>query len=500
MIHTLIPAPVNAEARYRGRFGAFVGTTLTSVTLALFAAGLLLAIPGFFHLRWLPLMLGWDALVAILVIADASLLPAPAALRVTRTFVDSPVLGRETRVELAVEHATSAALRLRIADDLHPALAQFPPSGTVTAYPRDPARIAFTVTPVRRGDFVLGGIWLRVRGRLGLTERRCVSRPEQRVRVYPTMERTAGDTQLYLLRIRQIELQRRRLRITGTGREFDHLREYRPGDEMRNISWSATARRAHVITREFTTERSQQVWIVLDAGRLSNTIFEMRRTSAAPRPASPAHSVSPSASSGVSFRDAAADETYLLSLNQLDQACSAGIALAQTVMQAGDKAGLMVYGRGMQHQLLPATGPGALRSLIDALSIARSEGSEADHLRAAARLGHLQRRRGLVLWITEMADSARRPEVADAAVELARRHLVLLVVLGHQEIRATAARSPRNAAQMFESAAAQEVLERRRQTLAGLRAKGVLVVETTPGALSTDAINQYLEVKARGLL
>jgi uncharacterized protein (DUF58 family) len=484
MIHSLIPAPVSAEASYRGRFGALFATTFTAATLALFAVGLLWAIPGFFHLHWLPLMLGWDLLVALLALADALMLPPPAALRVTRSFLDSPIVARETRVELAVEHATSGAPRIRIADDLHPALAQLPPSGLLAAFPRDPARFAFTVTPTRRGDFPLGGVWLRVRGRMGLAERRCIGCPEQRVRVYPTMERTAGDTQLYLLRIRQIELQRRRLRITGTGREFDHLREYRPGDEMRNISWSATARRAHVITREFTTERSQQVWIVLDAGRLSGTIFELRRAAGA----------------AASFRDAASDETYRLSLSQLDQACSAGIALAQAVMHAGDKAGLMVYGRGIQHQLLPATGPGALRMMIDALSTARNEGSEADHLRAAARLGQLQRRRGLVLWITEMADSARRPEVADAAVELARRHLVLLVVLGHEEIRSTAARSPRNAAQMFESAAAQEVLERRRQTLAGLRSKGVLVVETTPGALSTDAINEYLEVKARGLL
>jgi uncharacterized protein (DUF58 family) len=484
MIRTLIPAPVSAEARYKGRFGALFGTTLTATTLLLFAAGLLCAIPGFFHLRWLPLMLGWDALVAVLVVADVLMLPLPAALRVTRTFLDSPVLGRETRVELSVEHAASALLRIRVSDDLHPALAQLPPSGALAAFPRDPARIVFAVSPTRRGDIALGGIWLRVRGRIGLVERRCVARPEQKVRVYPAMERSAGDTQLYLLRIRQIELQRRRLRITGTGREFDHLREYRPGDELRNISWTATARRANVITREFTTERSQQVWIVLDAGRLSGTVFEMRRSGGA----------------ASTFRDAASDETYLLSLTQLDQACSAGIALAQTVMQAGDKAGLMVYGRGIQHQLLPATGPGALRMMIDALSTARNEGSEADHLRAAARLGQLQRRRGLVLWITEMADSARRPEVADAAVDLARRHLVLLVVLGHEEIRSTAARSPRNTEQMFESAAAQEVLERRRQTLAGLRSKGVLVVETTPGALSTDAINEYLEVKARGLL
>ncbi len=228
---------------------------------------------------------------------------------------------------------------------------------------------------------------------------------------------------------------------------------------------------------------------MVDAGRLSGTVFEMRHAIAAGRSSHPA-----------SFRDAASNESFLLSLTQLDQACSAGIALAQTVMQAGDKAGLLVYGRAIQQQLLPAAGAGALRVMIDSLSQARVEGSEADHLRAAARLGQLQRRRGLVLWITEMADSARRPDIADAAADLARRHVVLLLVLQHPEIHATAAREPQTAVQMFESAAAQEVIERRRLVLAGLRSKGVFVAETTPGALRTDAINEYLEVKARGLL
>ena len=488
MIQTLIPPLATADAQPAGRFGRYFGTTLTARALLLFLAGLLCAIPGFFGLHWHLLMLAWDGLVLLLVVSDILSLPPAHSLRVTRTFLDSPVLGRETRIELAVEHGVNRILQVRIADDLHPAIAQVPPSGALTVFPRDLACIVFTVTPNRRGDFSLGPVWLRWAGRLRLAERRARCRPEQKVRIYPAMERSADDTALYLLRIRQIELQRRRLRLTGAGREFDHLRDYRAGDEFRNISWPATARRAKVVTREFTTERSQQVWIVLDAGRLSGTVFELRR-------AAPAR-----LAAGPTFRDAASDESFLLSLTQLDQACGAGVALAQTVMQAGDKAGLLVYGRGVQQQLLPAAGPGALRTMIDSLSQARVEGSEADHLRAAARLGQLQRRRSLVLWITEMADSARRPEIADAAVDLARRHLVLLVVLSHAEIEATAAREPRTALQMFESAAAQEVTERRRQTLAGLRSKGVLVVETTPGALRTDAINQYLEVKARGLL
>lgn len=490
MIQTLIPPPASAPAGYKSRFGKIFSTTLTARSLLLLLAGLLCAIPGFFGLHWLILMLSWDAVVLILIAVDILSLPPAHSLRVTRTFRDSPVLGRETRVEVAIEHETGTVLRVHLADDLHPALALLPPSGVLSVFPRDPGRVQFIVTPNRRGDFALGPLWLRWTGRLRLAERRGLAQPAQKVRVYPTMERSADDTALYLLRIRQIELQRRRLRLTGTGREFDHLRDYRAGDELRNISWPATARRAKVVTREFTTERSQQVWIVLDAGRLSGTVFEMRR-------AAPAAALS---APSTAFRDAASDESFLLSLTQLDQACSAGIALAQTAMQAGDKAGLLVYGRAVQQQLLPSTGAGALRTMIDSLSQARVESSEADHLRAAARLGQLQRRRSLVLWITEMADSARRPEIADAAVDLARRHLVLLLVLNHPEIQATAGRAPRTSVQMFESAAAQEVIERRRQILAGLRAKGVLIAETTPGALRTDAINEYLEVKARGLL
>jgi uncharacterized protein (DUF58 family) len=483
MMQTLIPAPVSAEAQPASRLGKLFGVTLTARALGLLAAGLLCAIPGFFGLHWVVLMLAWDSLVLALVLADALMTPPARALRVTRSFLDSPVLGRETRIDVEVLHAANRLLRVHVADDLHPAIAQLPPSGWLTAFPRDPARLACTVTPSRRGDYALGGIWLRWRGVLGLAERRAVCRPAQRVRVYPPMERTADDQAMYLLRIRQIEMQRRRLRLTGTGREFDHLRDYRGGDELRNISWPATARRSRIVTREFTTERSQQVWIVLDAGRLSGTVCELRR-----------------ADSGKAFRDAASDQDFLLSLTQLDQACGAGIALAQTVMQTGDKAGLLVYGRGIQQQLLPASGAGQLRTMIDALSVVKSEGSEADHLRAAVRLGQLQRRRGLVLWITEMADSARRPEIADAAADLARRHLVLLVALNHPEIVAVAARPPRTPVQMYESAAAQELSERRRLTLGALRAKGVLVVETTPGALRSDAINEYLEVKARGML
>ena len=341
----------------------------------------------------------------------------------------------------------------------------------------------------------MGYVYLRYRGMFKLVERWAAAAPvtqsqsdapahPQRIRVYPAKEQAGENTEFYLMRARQIELQKRRLRLRGVGREFESLRDYQKGDELRNVSWTATARRGYLITRQFTVERSQQVWIVLDAGRLSRTAFDLKR-------------------SGTQFLHETETEqnaAHLLTVTQLDQAATAAVMLAQVVGTSGDKFALMTYGRNVQQALPPGAGPLHLRLMIDLLSQARSEAAEADHLHAVARLKNMQRRRGLIVWITEMADSAGRPEFVTAAAELVRQHLVVLVLLKHPELDALAERKPNTQEEMFRAAAAQEMLERRRETMAQLRRQGVLIVETTAAEVGVNAISKYLEVKAQGLL
>ena len=120
--------------------------------------------------------------------------------------------------------------------------------------------------------------------------------------------------------------------------------------------------------------------------------------------------------------------------SKLDYACSTAVALAQLALYGGDRVGLLAYGQAVQQRLLPGRGAAHLRQMIELLAQARAESSEADHLRATAMLNRLQPRRSLVLWVTDLAETAMRPEVIDGAMQLLRRHVLLFVAMAQPEV------------------------------------------------------------------
>ena len=150
-------------------------------------------------------------------------------------------MGERTEVEYEVVQQSNVIVTVSVTENLHPALIAIPRALTVVAYPRDAVRAGLQCYPGRHGDFRLGTIYLRYRGALGLVERWGVCDAEQDVRVFPASEQSGDKAAFYLMRARQIELQKRRLRLRGIGREFESLRDYQSGDELRNISWTATA-------------------------------------------------------------------------------------------------------------------------------------------------------------------------------------------------------------------------------------------------------------------
>jgi uncharacterized protein (DUF58 family) len=460
---SLHPGAVRASCERRRKFAV----ALTTRAVALLCGGFLLLIPGFFVPRLSYTMLLWDALVLLAVVLDGLRLPRPKLLVVERSWRNAPALDGDAEIELAVENHGRILLECTLTDDLPQALSERPVKARVGAFPRVKAAVRYRIQPRERGDCVTGAVYLRYRSPLGLAERWAKAELVQTVRVYPAL-RSSEEQQIFLARSRQIDLQLRMARQRGLGRDFESLREYRDGDDLRDVCWTASARRGALITRQYQTERSQPVWIVLDCGRLMRARVGHGRDGARP--------------------------------SKLDHACSTAVALAQLALYSGDRVGLLAYGQGIQQRLLPGRGAAHLRQMIELLAQARAETSEADHLRATAVLNRLQPRRSLVLWVTDLAETAMRPEVIDGAAHLLRRHLLLFVAMAQPEVAALAQERPASVETMFRAAAAQEMAGRRELLLARLHEQGALTLDLDPEKLTSSVLNQYLAVKERAML
>jgi uncharacterized protein (DUF58 family) len=490
---SLHPGPIRAvcERRRRWAFG------LTPRAIGLLTAGFLWLIPGFWDGRLAYAMLAWDTLVLLAALLDGQRLPHPEQLTAGRSWSNTPALDSETEIELTIENHGDAIIECRLVDDLPPALVAEPATHRLMAFPRVVASIRYRVEPQERGDCETGWLYVRYRSSLGLAERWARAPLTQTVRVYPAL-RTGEEQQIFLARSKQIDLQLRRAQQRGLGRDFESLREYREGDDLRDICWTATARRGSPITRQYQTERSQPVWIVLDCGRL------MRSRVAIGQPHSVSgHDFSRADTFGAKERALAPEGSSSgkpSPHSKLDYACTTAVALAQLALYSGDRVGLLAYGQGIQQRLLPSRGASHLRQLIESLAQVQAESAEADHLRATAMLNRLQPRRSLILWVTDLAETAMRPEVIDGAVQLLRRHVLLFVAMAQPEVESIAQARPRNVEQMFLAAAAQEMAGRREVLLARLHEQGALTLDLNPGALTSSVLNNYLMVKERAMV
>jgi uncharacterized protein (DUF58 family) len=279
--------------------------------------------------------------------------------------------------------------------------------------------------------------------------------------VYPNLEEVRQQS-IHLVRSRQIEMQQRQARTRGMGREFESLREYRQGDDFRNICWSASARRGKLVSKVYQAERGQTIWVVIDCGRLM--------------------------------------QTRIRGLAKLDYAVNTALCLSEVALYSGDRVGLLAYDRAPSHRILPQRGSAHLRNLMEELVDLRTGPLEADHLRAVSMLMNSQKRRSLVIWLTDLAETTMTPEVVDAALQLTPQHLVLFTVIGQPDLLEMAAREPTKAESMYQASAAQEIIHRRQILLARMRDRSALLVEVDTAAMSAAVVNSYLDIKQQNRL
>ena len=407
-------------------------------------------------------MLAFDATLLVAAFVDSRLSRVPEGLEIVREFGGRFHIGPETEVHVRANNNTPRRFKLKIKDEYPPELELLSPREVeLDLRPHESRTLAYTLKPARRGRFEFGRVAVRLRSRLGLVWRETRAGEAASVKVYPNIRR-AREAELKALGARSLVASQRRAAWRGEGRDFESLREYVAGDELRHVSWSATARRGKLTTRQYQIERDQTLLVALDAGRLMTARVEGE--------------------------------------SKFDSAIHAALALMSAARRAGDHAGLLVFGRRVKSYVPPSKGREQVEAVLEALHSIEPELIEPSYTRAFQFVASNCKRRAFVVLLTDLVDEEGSRELLTSLRILRPRHLPLVVTIADRDLRASVRDAPETLSGLFNQSVAEEIMLQREAALRLVEAQGGLALDVTTSALVPALLETYIRVKERGLI
>lgn len=414
----------------------------------------------------LPSLLGVvvvSGTLALLAVVDALAAVPVGSLRLDRE--QDPArpttlrLGTSLEVALRVANPGRRRANLVLRDAWEPSAGAVPARHRLVVPAGERRRVVTTLTPTRRGDRDAVRVTVRSLGPLGLAARQGGRAVPARVRVLPPFG-SRRHLPSRLARMRELD-GRRAIQVRGQGTEFDSLREYVAGDDVRSLDWRASARSTELVVRTWRPERDRHVLVVLDTGRSS-----AGRVGDAPR---------------------------------LDAALDTALLLAALASRGGDRVDLLALDREVRASVLGATAGDLLPALVTAMAPLEPRLVETDMRLLAASVLARAGRRSLVVLVTGLDEAAVTEGLDPVLGSLVRRHTVLLAAVADPEL-ATMAAGRGDAEAVYTAAAAETARAARRRTAERLGRRGVEVVDAGPEELPPAVADRYLALKAAGRL
>jgi uncharacterized protein (DUF58 family) len=399
-----------------------------------------------------------DGCIVAAILADITLAASVRRLRFSRSGDTRVMLGQRAETTLAIVNPGRRELRGVLRDSWQPS-AGATERVTLRIPARGRAEVTTTLEPTRRGDKAAGPVTLRSVGPLGLAARQASREVPWTVRVLPPfLSRKHLPEKLAMLR--QLDGQHRSL-IRGQGSEFDSLREYVIGDDVRSIDWRSSARRSDILVRTWRPERDRRVLVVLDTGRTS-----AGRVAGLPR---------------------------------LDAAMDAALLLAALAVRAGDRVDLLAVDRQVRARIVGANRAEVLPLITSALAVLEPELTETDSALLATTVLAVARRRCLLVLLTDLNPAALETGLLPVIPQLASRHQILVAATADPRLaELTAGRA--DPAAVYAAAAAERAVAERARAAGRLAGYGVEVIEAPPDRLAPALADAYLALKSAGRL
>jgi len=422
------------------------------------AAVAIAVVAGYVHSVRAPLF-ALDSFFALAAAADLVLVRT-RRFEIERQAASIFSVGRANPVSIQLRNRSNRTIRGTVTDD---PLESVVTSGLPAPFelaPHAACLVRYEVTPTRRGPRFLGGVTVRYDAPLGLVARQERTDLPADVSVYPDVH--AARSLEMLRRQGRQDARLGSLRVRGGDTEFERLRPYQRGDEIRHIDWRASARRDDLTARQFQAESNQNVVFALDVGR------GMRGESGG--------------------------------LTSVDHALNAALLAADVALRGGDKAGLMTFDDAPRAFLRPTGGRTGARKLTRAVYALEAGIAATDYRTAMSFLQSQVRARSLLVVFTNLLEPRSAKDLSASVRSLLPRHLPLVVLMRDMDVEAMAKEPARAEIDLYVRAAAAEALAWRDGLVRQLRRAGVLVLDAPPGDVTPQLVKRYLEIKARRLL
>jgi len=401
----------------------------------------------------------FDGLLLAAVLVDLALAGSVRQLKLARNGDRSVRLGETAAVNLRIANASNRRVRALVRDAWSPSAGAVRSRTEIDLPAGERRLITTTLVPTRRGDRRADRVTVRSFGPLGLAGRQGGHQVPWTLRVLPPFA-SRKHLPSKLARLRDLD-GRSAVLIRGQGTEFDSLREYVPGDDVRSIDWRATARAADVVVRTWRPERDRSVVLVLDTGRTC-----AGRVGDAPR---------------------------------LDSAMDAALLLAALATRAGDRVDLLAYDREVRASVQARSTTEVLPSLVQAMAPLEPRLVEANWDGLTAEVLRRARHRSLIVLLTALDPAPVENGLLPILGRLTSRHRVVLASVADPRV-AEMARGRGDAEAVYEAAAAARTSLDRGRVSARLSRLGVMTVEGTPADLPPRLADTYLDLKASGRL
>jgi uncharacterized protein (DUF58 family) len=420
-----------------------------------------------FLTRFFVVWLGDIPMLALLVLVVASIMDyillfgKKNAIWAKRTMAERFSNGDENEVRIDIENRYGFATSLEVIDEIPHQFQRRDVLFKLNVDTNSQKHITYQLRPVKRGTYSFGSIRVFAASPIYFFTRRFTLDEPIEVPVYPSYLQLR-KYQIMAISNRLSEAGVKKIRRFGHSMEFEQIKEYVPGDDYRTLNWKATAKSGQFMVNTYSDEKSQQIYCIIDKGRVMKMPFE--------------------------------------GLSLLDYAINASLVLSNVALMKQDKAGLVTFAEGIGSFVKADKRLLQMQNILETLYNQKTRYLETDFERLYIALKTKVTQRSLVVLFTNFESLSGMKRQLPFLRKIASQHLLVTVFFENTELDRVLAKPAENIEAVYTKAIAEQFAFEKRQIVKELNSHGIMSILTAPQNLTVNTLNKYLEIKARNLI